>query len=328
MRPVVTIPATKRKQIEMSDSRPHLAAPLTIGTRGSPLALAQAHELAGRLAAALARPQSDFPLEIIRTSGDLIQDRALAEAGGKGLFTKEIDAAQLAGRIDLAVHSAKDLPTQLPEGLEIAAYLPREDPRDALIAHAGLTLENLPQGARIGSASLRRQAILKRARPDLQITLLRGNVGTRIEKVRRGEIDATLLALAGLRRLGLAHEATSILPVETCLPAVGQGAIAIVTRKGDMAAKAALASVACAATHAAVSAERAFLGVLDGSCRTPIGGHATLSGGIIRLHGLLLAPDGTGAVDGVREGPQADGERLGLDLGRDLLSRAPAGLYG
>ena len=303
-------------------------AHLVIGTRGSPLALAQAHELSGRLAAALGMPATAFPHDVIRTTGDAIQDRALSEAGGKGLFTKEIDAAQLEGRIDLAVHSAKDLPTVLPDGLVIGGYLPREDARDALIAHGGATLGNMRQGAVIGSASLRRQAILRRLRPDFDIVLLRGNVGTRIDRVRRGDIDGTLLALAGLRRLGLAHEATTVLPLDTFVPAVGQGAIAVVIRAGDTKAAAALALICCRQTAMALTAERAFLTVLDGSCRTPIGGHATVSDGILCLHGLLISPDGRTSATGQREGAAADAAALGTDLGHELRARAPSGIYG
>lgn len=325
---VVTPSNVKRKQIAMNDAAAPAAVELTIGTRGSPLALAQAHELAGRLAAAFALPVAAFPHEVIRTTGDAIQDRALSEAGGKGLFTKEIDSAQLAGRIDLAVHSAKDLPTALPAGLVIGGYLPREDARDALIAHGGATLETLRHGAVIGSASLRRQAILRHLRPDFEIVLLRGNVGTRLDRIRRGDMDATLLALAGLRRLGLAGEATSLLPLETFVPAVGQGAIAVVIRAGDSRAAAALARICCADTAAALAAERAFLTVLDGSCRTPIGGHATVADGILRLNGLLIAPDGRASVSGQRQGPVAEAAALGTDLGRELRARAPAGIYG
>jgi hydroxymethylbilane synthase len=324
---VVTPPILKRKQIAMNETALMQKAHLIIGTRGSPLALAQAHELTGRLAAALGLPPSAFPHDVIKTTGDAIQDRALSESGGKGLFTKEIDAAQLDGRIDLAVHSAKDLPTALPDGLVIGGYLPREDARDALIAHGGTTLETMRKGAIIGSASLRRQAILRQLRPDFDIVLLRGNVGTRIDKVRRGDIDGTLLALAGLRRLGLAHEATSILPLDTFVPAVGQGAIAVVIRAGDQKAAAAMAQICCGQTGVALTAERAFLTVLDGSCRTPIGGHATVAGDTVRLNGLLLSPDGSASVSGHREGKAADAAALGADLGRELRGRAPPGIY-
>lgn len=298
-----------------------------IGTRGSPLALAQAHELAGRLVAAHGWTREELPLEVIRTTGDAIQDRALSEAGGKGLFTRELDAAQLAGGIDFAVHSAKDLPTALPDGIVVAGYLPREDVRDVLISRGIARIADLPQGAVVGSASLRRQAILKRARPDLEIVLLRGNVGRRLEKVASGEIDATMLAHAGLRRLGLADKASGILDIEDCLPAVGQGAIAITIRTGDAIAEGALAPILCRETGFALAAERAFLTELDGSCRTPIAGHATISGDALHLRGLLLSPDGSDHVSGERHGSVAEAAQLGADLGRELRARAPAGIY-
>jgi hydroxymethylbilane synthase len=302
--------------------------PLVLGTRGSPLALAQAHELAARLGAALGRPVGDFPLDVIKTTGDSIQDRALSEAGGKGLFTKEIDAAQLSGRVDIAVHSSKDLPTELPQGLVIAGYLPREDARDALIARGPLGgLMDLPQGARIGSASLRRQAILKRARPDCEVSLLRGSVGTRLDKVMAGHFDATLLAIAGLRRLGLADKASAVLSTDEMLPAVGQGAIGLVVREGDLASIAAVALVSCAVTGACVTAERAMLRVLDGSCRTPIAGHATIEAGVLRLRGLILSPDGGAVAEDQRSGPVASAAAMGEDLGFALRARAPAGVY-
>ncbi len=305
-----------------------MTTPLVLGTRGSPLALAQAHELAGLLSAALARPLTDFPLSIIRTTGDSIQDRALSEAGGKGLFTKEIDAAQLEGRVDIAVHSSKDLPTELPAGLVIAGYLPREDARDVLIARGPLgSMQELPHGARIGSASLRRQAIIKRARPDFDVSLLRGSVGTRLDKVMAGQFDATLLALAGLKRLGLADRASVVLSTDEMLPAVGQGAIALVLRHGDEAAHSAIEDVLCRQTGACVAAERAMLKVLDGSCRTPIAGHATIDGDVLTLKGLILSPDGSDAVNDEVSGPAADAARLGESLGRALRARAPAGVY-
>jgi hydroxymethylbilane synthase len=302
---------------------------ITLGTRGSPLALAQAHMTAAGLGSrwpeAEGRGQDAIAIEIIRTSGDRIQDRALAEAGGKGLFTKEIDEAQLSGLVDIAVHSAKDLPTQLPAGLIIAGYLPREDVRDALITRHGGGLAALPQGARIGSASLRRRAQLLRLRPDLQPELLRGNVATRIAKVREGGIDATLLALAGLKRLGLSDEADAALDIAEFLPAVGQGAIALVTRAGDARALDAVRHIACVDTFHAVVAERAFLTVLDGSCRTPIAGHAVISGGELHLRGEVLTPDGKAFASGERRGPVADAARLGHELGLEIKARAPLG---
>lgn len=301
---------------------------LVIGTRGSPLALAQANETAARLSAALGWPVERFPLDVIRTSGDMIQDRALSEAGGKGLFTKEIDAAQLEGRVDVTVHSAKDLPNDLPDGLVIAGYLPREDARDALIARDGAGLADLPRGARVGSASLRRQALLRRARPDLEVSLLRGNVGTRIQKIADGAFDATLLAMAGLRRLGLTQHVTAPLDVDAFPPAVGQGAIAIVLRADDAFAAEAVSRIVCRETGLRLSAERAFLAVLDGSCRTPIAGHATLAGDRIRLTGLIARPDGSQTIDGSLEGAASDAAALGADLGAELKGRTPAGFFG
>lgn len=304
------------------------AGRFVIGTRGSPLALAQAHEFAGRLSQAHGWAREELPLDIIKVTGDAIQDRPLAEAGGKGLFTKEIDTAQLDGRIDFAIHSAKDLPTVLPDGLVIAGYLPREDVRDALIAREASRILDLPRGAIVGSASLRRQAMLRRLRPDLEIILLRGNVGTRLSKVASGEIGATLLALAGLKRLGLADRVSGILPVDEFLPAVGQGAIAVVIRAHDEAAAEALAPIICRDTAVALAAERAFLTELDGSCRTPIAGHATVSGGRVHLRGLLLSPDGTASAGDEKTAAAADAAAMGAELGRALRVLAPHGVYG
>src|SRR5271157_3346246 len=236
-----------------------------LGTRGSPLALAQANETRQRLAEAHGWEIERIELRIIRTSGDAIQDRPLAEAGGKGLFTKEIDAALLGGEIDAAVHSAKDLPTPMPEGVALAGFLPREDVRDALVSSLADTIEGLPQGASLGAASLRRQAQALRLRPDLKLELLRGNVETRLRKAESGAIGATLLAMAGLKRLGLVHRARAPLDVDRFLPAVGQGAIALTARSGDARAFAALAAIADPETLSALEAERAFLAELEGS---------------------------------------------------------------
>lgn len=296
-----------------------------IGTRGSPLALAQAHQTQALLADAFGLDLAQVPLAIIRTTGDAIQDRPLSEAGGKGLFTKELDEALLDGRIDLAVHSAKDLPTALPSGLAIAGYLPREDARDALISGVGASLAELPPGALFGSASLRRQAQAKRLRPDLEVTLLRGNVETRLAKVERGEIGATLLAVAGLKRLGLADRITAVLEPDAFLPAVGQGAIAIVVRRGDDRVGAAAERILDRATGVALAAERAFLAVLDGSCRTPIAGHGSLNGSGLVFRGLVLRPDGSESVEAEGQGGPDDAERIGRDAGRDIRARLPAG---
>ena len=295
-----------------------------IGTRGSPLALAQAHMVAGLLATASGRDAGAFPLDIIRTSGDATQDRALADIGGKGLFTKEIDAAQLAGTVDVAVHSAKDLPTELPEGLEVAGYLPREDVRDAFIGRNGQKLNDLPQGARVGTVSLRRQALLRRMRPDLDITIFRGNVGTRLEKVARGDVEGTLLALAGLKRLSLAQHATELLDATAFPPAVGQAAIAVVTRVGDAATRALVDRITDADTGIAVSAERGFLLALDGSCRMPIAAHAQVSGDTVSLAGMVLSADGVTAFDIAGQAPAQDAAGLGRRLGDELRARMPA----
>jgi hydroxymethylbilane synthase len=301
-------------------------AAFVIGTRASPLALAQAHETQRRLAAALGLAPEQLRLAPMRTTGDAIQDRPLAQAGGKGLFTKELDIALIEGATDLAVHSAKDLPTDLPDGLTIAGYLPREDARDAFISRLAGTLSELPAGAIVGSASLRRQAMVLRARPDLKVTLLRGNVGTRLAKVEAGQIGATLLAIAGMKRLGLDHHATAILSEDEFLPAVGQGAIAIVTRTADDRTREAVSRIADKTTGIAIAAERAFLAVLDGSCRTPIAGHAKLDGSTLTFRGLVLRPDGSDAVEAALTGPAADAERLGREAGTDLRSRLAPGM--
>jgi hydroxymethylbilane synthase len=297
---------------------------LRIGTRGSPLALWQANAVRDALLAAHRWAPDAVAIEVIRTTGDTITDRALSEAGGKGLFTLEIEDALLEGRIDLAVHSAKDMATVLPDGLHIAGYLPRADVRDALILREGSSLADLPQGARVGTASLRREAQLRRLRPDLTVGLLRGNVHTRLARVAEGLFDGTLLALAGLTRLGLEDKAASILDTDAFLPAVGQGAVAIEGRVNDDHCAAALALMTDAATGVAVTLERAFLAELDGSCRTPIAGLATVEGGRIAFRGLLLSNDGREAIETTREGDVADAAQLGADAGREVRGRAPA----
>jgi len=297
---------------------------LRLGARGSPLALAQADEARTGLAGAAGLDPSDVEIVVIRTSGDLIVDRPLSQAGGKGLFTRELDEALIAGAIDFAVHSAKDLPTALPDQLEIAGYLKREDARDALVCIGAASLAALPPNARFGSASLRRRAMALRRRPDLRVELLRGNVETRLRKVTSGQLDATVLALAGLRRLGLAGRAAAILTVDEFLPAVGQGAIALVARRGDSRVARALAPLLDAATGVALAAERAFLGALDGSCRTPIGGHARLVDGRLLFRGLALSPDGREAVETAFEGSPEAAEEVGAEAGREIRSRALA----
>ena len=299
---------------------------LTLGARGSPLAFAQANEARRRLGEARGWDIEQIALKVIRTSGDASQDRPLADAGGKGLFTKEIDAALVAGVIDAAVHSAKDLPSLMPEGVIIGAYLPREDVRDALISALADTIEGLPHGATFGAASLRRQAQALRLRPDLRPALLRGNVETRLAKAESGAVGATLLALAGLKRLGLAHRARAVLDVDKFLPAPGQGAIAITARGGDTRALEALNAISDGETWVTLTAERAFLAELEGSCRTPIAGLARLETGRLRLMGEVLRTDGSERFDVAVEGAPADAERLGRDAGRELAARLPDGV--
>jgi len=300
---------------------------LRIGSRGSPLALAQAREVKLHLAALAGLDDDRIEVKVIRTTGDAIQDRPLAAAGGKGLFTKEIEEALLSGVIDLAVHSTKDMPTVLPPGLVLAGFLPREDARDAFVSRKAPGLDALPEGAVVGTASLRRQAMVKRRRPDLDVVTLRGNVETRLRKLDAREADATVLAVAGLKRLGLLSAVTAILEADEFLPAVGQGAIGIETRANDDARRALVAAVADADTATAIAAERAFLGVLDGSCRTPIGGHARLSGDTIRFRGMIIRPDGTEAFEAFREGHRGDAAKLGADAGRELKERGGAGFF-
>jgi hydroxymethylbilane synthase len=305
----------------MAQSSPRSSI-LRIGSRGSPLALAQAREVLRRLTEACGIAAEQIEIKIIRTTGDAIQDRPLAEAGGKGLFTKEIEEALLAGSIDLAVHSSKDMPTVLPSGLALSAFLPREDVRDAFISAKAKTLRDLPHGAVLGTASLRRQAMAKRLRPDLKVVTLRGNVETRLRKLEAGEADATLLAVAGLKRLGLLSAATAVLDIDEFLPAVGQGAIGIETRADDDATRALMAKINDADTATALTAERAFLAVLDGSCRTPIGGHARVSAGMVWFRGMILKPDGSEAFEVFREGRADEAEALGAEAGRELKGRA------
>ena len=299
---------------------------LRIGSRGSPLALVQARAVQSRLAAT-GLDAARIEIKVIRTTGDVVRDRPLAEAGGKGLFTKEIEAALIAGEIDLAVHSAKDVPTVLPPGLVLAGFLPREDPRDAFVSRKAKTLRELPSGALIGTASPRRQALLKRLRPDAAVVTLRGNVETRLQKLEAGEIDATLLAVAGLRRLGLLSAATAILEPEEFLPAVGQGAIAIETRADDARTRMLAAKLDDPDTAIALAAERAFLAVLDGSCRTPIGGHARVNGEKVNFRGVIVKPDGSAAFEVARDGRRDEAATLGADAGRELRERAGADFF-
>lgn len=295
---------------------------LIIGTRGSPLALAQTHWIRARLAAACADLREDgIAIEVITTTGDRIQDRALAPIGGKGLFTQEIEARLLDGGIDLAVHSMKDMPGALPEGLMLGPVPARADARDALIARNARTIADLPQGAHVGTASLRRQAQLLARRPDLRISLLRGNVGTRLRKVEDGALDATVLACAGLARLGIGTPlATPLAPAEM-LPAPGQGALALEIRAGDQAMRARLDALADPGADACVRAERAALVRLGGDCRTPLGVHARIEGGQLIIDGELLSPDGRRRHHASASGAAAEAEALGIRVGADLWSQ-------
>jgi hydroxymethylbilane synthase len=304
-----------------------LRLPLRIGTRGSPLALAQATLVRGGLAAlspALAEPDA-IVVEVIKTTGDRVTDRLLADIGGKGLFTKEIEEALLGGTIDLAVHSMKDMPTWLPEGLVMAAMLPRADPRDALIADGVRSIAELPYGALVGTASLRRAAQLLAARPDLRVTPLRGNVQTRLRKLAEGEVAATFLAVAGLVRLGLESVISAPLSPEAMLPAAAQGAIGIEVRADDVALLELLAGIDHRVTSIRVAAERAFLAALEGSCRTPIAALAELEGQEVRLRGLVARPDGSDLRRIERRGAVSDAVALGGDTGAELLAGLPAG---
>jgi hydroxymethylbilane synthase len=298
---------------------------LRIGTRGSPLALAQAHETQDRLATAHAGLETE--IVIIKTTGDKILDRPLADIGGKGLFTKEIDEAMLADDIDIAVNSMKDVPTWLPEGIILPCMLPREDPRDAFISPNAADIEGLKQGAIVGTSSLRRQAQILHRRPDLKVVSLRGNVQTRLKKLEAGKVDATFLALAGLNRLGMANAATSVVPVDVCLPAVGQGAIGITCRENDARTQEILEPLNDSATLTCVTAERAMLEVLDGSCRTPIGGLAELNAEGFTLRCLVARTDGSELLETSRKGIAVNAVSLGKDAGKELLDRAGPGYF-
>lgn len=298
------------------------AAKIRIGSRGSPLALAQAREVMGRLAAAHGLAADQCEIVVIKTTGDKITDRPLIEAGGKGLFTKELEEALFAGDIDLAVHSMKDLPAQLPAGLGIAAILPREDARDAFVSVKYSSLDALPAGAVIGTSSPRRQAQALRLRPDLRVVPFRGNVETRLRKLGEGVADATFLACAGLNRLGLAQHITERMDVEIMLPAVAQGAIGIEIRADDADTAALVAPLNDAATALCVAAERAFLSRLEGSCRTPIAGYADLRDGALRIRGEILTPDGRECHVATRAGSPQTALRLGEEAAAELLMRA------
>ena len=306
-------------------------SPLKIGTRGSPLALAQAFETRDRLRAAHGLEEDACEIVVIRTTGDdralIAADRPLKEIGGKGLFTREIEEALLSGAIDIAVHSMKDMPVAQPAGLILDCHLPREDVRDAFVAPGFARLSDLPEGSVVGSSSLRRRAQLAHRRPDLRLVEFRGNVQTRLKKLRDGVAQATFLAMAGLNRLGMAHVAQAPIEPEEMLPAVAQGAIGIERRADDAEAAAMLAAIHDCATGERLAAERAFLAALDGSCETPIAGLAVHAGDGLWLRGEILRPDGSEVIRGERRMAVADAAAAGIDLARELLGQAGAGFF-
>jgi len=310
----------------MTHALPTPAHPFKIGTRGSPLALWQAHEVRRCLMAAYSLPEAAFEIVVIKVTGDQILDKALKEIGGKGLFTREIEEALLDGGIDIAVHSMKDMPTVQPAGLILDCYLPREDVRDGFVSPAVAGLMDLPQGATVGSSSLRRRAQLAHRRPDLKLVEFRGNVQTRMKKLEDGVAVATFLAMAGLNRLGMAQHAKPIAVTEM-LPAVAQGAIGVERRLADPRAEAMLAAIHHTPTGQQLVAERGFLARLDGSCETPIAGLAVLEGSTLWLRGEILRPDGTRVIAGELRGPVADAAAIGAALADQVLAKAGPGFF-
>lgn len=315
----------------MTVTLPTPAAPLKIGTRGSPLALAQAYETRARLGAAFGLAEDCFEIVVIKTTGDdrslIDADRPLKEIGNKGLFTREIEDAMLAHEIDIAVHSMKDMPTRQPEGLVLDCYLPREDVRDAFISHAHASIHDLPQGATVGSSSLRRRAQLLNRRPDLKVVEFRGNLQTRLKKLGDGVAAATFLAMAGLNRMSMNEVPKTAIDTDDMLPAIAQGAIGIERRMDDARMAEMLAAIHHGPTGQRLDAERAFLAELDGSCETPIAGLAELVGDTLRLRGEVLRPDGSASHAGELSGPVADGPDMGRRLARDLKAKAGEGFF-
>ena len=311
----------------MTSTRPSPSSPLKIGTRGSPLALAQAHETRDRLAAAWDLPPEAFEIVVIKTTGDRVLDRPLKEIGGKGLFTREIEEDLLAGRIDIAVHSMKDMPVEQPAGLVLDTYLPREDVRDAFVSLDGAAFGDLAAGTVVGTSSLRRRAQLLFRRPDLVVVEFRGNVQTRMRKLEEGVAQATFLACAGLNRLAMDDVPRHPIAPEAMLPAVAQGAIGIERRTSDTAVAALLEPIHDQPTGLRLAAERAYLAALDGSCETPIAGLAELDGSSIRLRGEILRPDGSECLVEAETAAVEDGAALGQSVAARLLSRAPEGFF-
>lgn len=311
----------------MTLTLPTPASPLKIGTRGSPLALAQAEETRARLMEAFELPLEAFQIVTISTRGDRVQDRSLRELGGKGLFSKEIEDRLLSGEVDIAVHSTKDMSVYQPEGLVLDTYLPRENPFDAFITLDGKALTDLPQGAVVGSSSLRRKAQLLNKRPDLQVIEFRGSVQTRLKKLEDGVADATFLAMAGLNRLGYEDVPRVSVTAEEMLPAVAQGAISIERRSSDSDVAEMLSALHDKVTGQAMACERAFLTKLDGSCQTPIAGLAEIDGGTLRLRGEILRSDGSESLTDDMSGPVEDGAAMGVEMATKLLDRAGEGFF-
>jgi hydroxymethylbilane synthase len=306
---------------------PSPESPLTIGTRGSPLALAQAHETRRRLMAAFDLPEDAFAIIVIKVTGDVVQDRPLKEIGGKGLFTREIEEDLLAGKIDIAVHSMKDMPVLQPQGLLLDTYLPREDPRDAFVSPSVSVLAELEPGAVVGTSSLRRKAQLLYARPDLNVVEFRGNVQTRLKKLHDGVADCTFLAMAGLNRLEIDDVPATPISLDVMLPAVAQGAIGIERRADDSRIAQLLEAIHDTPTGQRLAAERAFLAGLDGSCETPIAGLAELNGGTMHLRGEVLRPDGSESINDTASAPIEDARELGSTMAEKLLKQAGPGFF-
>ena len=306
----------------MKNNFPSRSAPLRIGTRGSPLALAQAYETRKRLIEALDVTEDSFEIVVISTSGDRILDRPLKEVGGKGLFTKEIEQEMLDGKIDIAVHSMKDMPVEQPDGLMLGCYLPREDVRDAFVSSHFNNVSDLPSGSKVGTSSLRRKAQLKFFRPDLEVVEFRGNVQTRLKKLSDGVASCTFLAMAGLNRLGLADVAQSAINPSEMLPAIAQGAIGIEWREADKKTADILKKIHHEETAQQINAERAFLAELDGSCQTPIAGLATIEGSSLKLTGQVLRTDGSDSISETASSNIEDGPELGRELAQKILAQA------
>ena len=306
----------------MKNKFPSPSSPLRIGTRGSPLALAQAYETRKRLTNALNISEDSFEIVVISTSGDRILDRPLKEVGGKGLFTKEIEQDMLDGKIDIAVHSMKDMPVEQPDGLTLGCYLPREDVRDAFVSSRYKNVNELPSGSKVGTSSLRRKAQLKFSRPDLEVVEFRGNVQTRLKKLKDGVATCTFLAMAGLNRLGLEEVAQSTMNPNEMLPAIAQGAIGIEWREEDEQISDILKKIHHEETGQRLNTERAFLAELDGSCETPIAGLAIIEGSSLKFTGQVLRTDGSESISETAFGDIEDGPRLGREMAQKILSQA------